>query len=94
VATLRQVSARPRGGNVSLVALGRDDITVDLPDNWTADEVILQADADKIHLGPFTDVKNGAGAGGRGNAGTGLGSLKLTSKPFSETSGTGEITLR
>jgi hypothetical protein len=81
-----------QGGNISLVAEKADNISVKLPSSWTADEVILQADADKIHLGPYTDVKSGAGAGGRGNAGIGLASLKLTSKEFAGS--TGEITLR
>ncbi len=80
-----------QGANVSLVAEKADDITVTLPPNWAADEVILQADADKI-VNPFTDVKLGAGAGGRGEPGTGLASLKLTSKEFAGSTGT--ITLQ
>ena len=80
------------GANISLVGEQGDDISVKLPSDFAADEVILQADADKITLGPFTDIKEGAGAGGRGQAGSGLASLKLTSKEFAGS--TGEITLR
>ena len=65
-----------------------------LPADFAADEIILQADEDKIELGPFTDIKNGAGAGGRGTAGAGLASLKITSKKFADTGSTGKITLR
>jgi hypothetical protein len=79
------------GGTISLVS-EKDDIAVKLPADFAADEVILQADSDKIVLGPFTDIKNGPGAGGRGTAGTGLASLKLTAKEFAGSTGT--ITLR
>lgn len=80
-----------KGASVSLVSEKADDITVTLPANWAADEVILQADADKI-VNPFSDAKLGPGAGGRGEPGTGLASLKLTSKEFAGSTGT--ITLR
>lgn len=81
-----------QGASISLVSPKADDIEVKLPADFAADEVILQADADKIELGPFTDIKEGAGAGGRGQAGTGLASLKLTSDDFAGS--TGKITLR
>ncbi len=81
-----------KGANISLVGQEADDIAVKLPADFAADEVILQADEDKIELGPFADIKNGSGAGGRGQAGTGLASLKLTSKEFAGS--TGKITLR
>ncbi|MBX3214016.1 MAG: hypothetical protein KF850_18420 [Labilithrix sp.] len=81
-----------QGATYSLVSEKADDIAVKLPADFSADEVILQADADKIELGPFTDIKPGAGAGGRGNAGEGLASLKITSKDFAGSTGT--ITLR
>ncbi|MBN9165799.1 MAG: hypothetical protein BGO98_46060 [Myxococcales bacterium 68-20] len=80
-----------QGATISLVSES-DDISAKLPADFAADEVILQADADKIEVGPFTDIKNGAGAGGRGTAGTGLASLKLTAKEFAGSTGT--ITLR
>jgi hypothetical protein len=80
------------GGTISLVSEKADDIAVKLPADFAADEVVLQADADKIVLGPYTDIKNGEGAGGRGQAGTGLASLKVTSKEFAGSTGT--ITLR
>lgn len=82
-----------KGASISLVSENADDIAVNLPSDFAADEVILQAAADKIQLGPFTDIKNGAGAGGRGTAGTGLVSLKLTSKEFAGSGSTGTITL-
>jgi hypothetical protein len=81
-----------QGASISLVSQKGDDIAAKLPADFAADEVILQSDADKIALGPFTDIKQGAGAGGRGTAGTGLASLKITSKEFAGT--TGQITLR
>jgi hypothetical protein len=84
--------AATQGANVSFVSEKSDDIAVGLPSDFAADEIVLQADADQINLGPFTDAKNGAGAGGRGTAGTGLASLKVTSKEFAGS--TGSITLR
>ena len=81
-----------QGATISLVGEEGDDLAVKLPSSFSADEIILQADADKIDLGPFTDIKNGQGAGGRGQAGTGLASLKLTSKEFAGS--TGKISLR
>lgn len=77
-----------QGATLSLVSEKADDIAIKLPSNFAADEVILQADADKIQLGPFSDVKNGTGAGGRGTAGTGLKVLKATSKEFAGSTGT------
>lgn len=79
------------GGTISLVS-EKDDITANLPSNFAADEVILAADPASIDLGPFTDIKNGNGAGGRGTAGTGLKLLHLTSKEFAGS--TGKITLQ
>jgi hypothetical protein len=78
------------GGSYSLVAEQAGDLTVRMPGTFSADEIILQADADKID-NAFTDAKLGAGAGGRGTQGTGLASLKLTSKEFAGS--TGKITL-
>jgi hypothetical protein len=78
-----------QGGSIALVAEKADNISVDLPDSFAADEVILQADADKVDLGPFTDIQT---PGGRGQQGSGLASLKLTSKDFAGS--TGKITLR
>lgn len=80
-----------QGATISLVSES-SDIAAKLPANFAADEIILQADADKLVLGPFTDIKNGAGLGGRGTAGTGLASLKLTAKSFAGSTGT--ITLQ
>jgi len=79
------------GGTISLVSES-DDVQAKLPADFAADEIILQADADKIELGPFTDIKNGAGAGGRGTAGTGLASLKITAKEFAGSTGTITLT--
>jgi hypothetical protein len=79
-----------KGGIISLVANQSGDIDATMPASWAADEVILQADADKIS-NAFTDAQLGSGAGGRGTAGTGLASLKLTSKEFAGS--TGQITL-
>jgi hypothetical protein len=79
-----------KGANVSLVSVQAGDIDVTMnPASWAADEVNAQADADKLSLPG--DVKNGAGAGGRGTAGTGLASLKLTSQSFAGS--TGKITI-
>lgn len=76
-----------QGATISLVGEQGDDIKVSLPSDFAADEVIVQADADKISLGPFSEIKNGQGAGGYGTAGTGLASLKLTSKEFAGSTG-------
>lgn len=76
------------GGSISLVSES-DDITAKLPADFAADEVILQADSDRIQYGPFPDLK---GATSRGTPGTGLRSLKLTAKEFAGI--TGMITLR
>lgn len=80
-----------QGATISLVS-ERSDIAVRLPSDFSADEIILQADADKIDLGPFDDAKTGASAGGRGEAGAGLALLKLTAKEFAGS--TGSIKLR
>jgi hypothetical protein len=79
-----------KGGNISLVCEQADDITATMPTDWAADQVVLNADQDKI--ANTTDAKVGAGAGGRGVAGTGLKALTLTSKSFAGS--TGHITLR
>jgi len=75
-----------KGGSISLVSeLGDFNVTMS-PTTWAADEVIVQGEG-KLDIP--SDVKNGAGAGGRGTAGTGLASLKLTAK-----SSISDITLR
>lgn len=78
------------GGTISLVA-EKFDITASLPSNFAADEVVLVASGgDKnIHTGPFSDIQEGTGKGGRGTAGTGLKFLHLTTK-----GDLGEITLK
>ncbi len=78
------------GGNISLVAEKADDIVAHMPADFAAEEIILQADANQI-VNDFSDAKIGAGAGGRGQAGAGLKSLKITSKNFAGS--TGKITL-
>lgn len=77
-----------QGATISLVAEGARDITAQLPADFAADEIILQAEPSKIDLGSFTDAKNGADAGGRGEAGAGLKLLKLTSKESGRRTGT------
>jgi hypothetical protein len=79
-----------KGGSISLVSESSDINCTMSPPTWAADEVIAQADAASLSIP--SDVKNGAGAGGRGTAGTGLVSLKLTAKSFAGS--TGKITLR
>ena len=81
-----------QGATISMVAPEADDFTIGLPVNFAADEIILQADEDKISLGPFADAKIGEGAGGRGEPGAGLRLLKITSEKFAGS--TGQITLR
>lgn len=82
-----------QGGVVSLVSKKADDITITLPSAFAADHVQLVADADKISVGPFTDITSFVcgdditGCGGRGTAGTGLASLKATSKNFAGSTG-------
>ena len=78
------------GGNVSIVAENKDDITAHLPDAFAADDIVINADTDKI-VNDFPDAKIGQGAGGRGQPGTGLAALKLTSKPI-VTTGTIRLT--
>jgi hypothetical protein len=80
-----------KGGSISLVSES-GDIEARLPASFAADEVVLQADATSIALGPFTDIKNGVGQGGRGQKGTGLASLRITAEEFAGS--TGKITLR
>jgi len=80
-----------KGATISVVSTKAGDITAKLPSTWAADEVILLADQDKIQ-NAFSDAKVGAGAGGRGTAGTGLKLLKLTSQDFAGS--TGKVTLQ
>jgi hypothetical protein len=78
------------GATVSIVAEKADDIIGRLPSDFAADDIQLVADAESIQ-NDFTDAKLGQGAGGRGTAGSGLASLKLSSKEFAGS--TGKVTL-
>lgn len=81
------------GATISIVAEKADDIVGRLPAGFAADDIQLVADTDKI-TNSFTDAKVGAGAGGRGTAGTGLKSLKLASKEFAGSTGAVQLTSR
>ena len=78
------------GGNLSLVSEQAGDITVTMASGWSADQVVINADADKIEND--SGAKLGAGAGGQGTKGAGLVALTLTSKSFAGSSG--KVTLR
>jgi hypothetical protein len=82
--TIATLPATP-GGTISLVSEQAGDITATMSSGWSADQVVINADPDKI-VSPST-VKLGAGAGGEGTAGAGLKSLSLTSKSFAGSSG-------
>lgn len=75
-----------KGGSISLVTEKSDDITMNMPSSWAADSVTLQADADKI-TNAFSDLTTYDGSQGRGQAGSGLASLKATSKSFAGSTG-------
>lgn len=80
-----------KGADVSVVAEQADDINCLLPKDFAADEVIIQTEAANI-VNNFSDLKlDSTGKGTRGQAGTGLASVKLTSKEFAGT--TGKITI-
>lgn len=79
-----------QGARISLVADQADDVVLHLPSDFAADEIVLEADQDKI-TNDFSDAKIGVGAGGRGTAGTGAESIKVTSKTFAGS--TGKVTL-
>lgn len=76
-----------QGGTISLVSEEGNDVTANLPSTFATDRIELVADADKVSLGPFTDITARDGTAGRGAPGTGLASLKLTSKAFAGSSG-------
>lgn len=76
-----------QGGSISLVSNEGDDVTANLPANFAADRIELVADQGKVGVGPFTDITAFDGSIGRGTAGTGLASLKLTSKSFAGSTG-------
>jgi len=73
-----------KGGRITLLAEGGDDVTAKLPADWAADEVILEGGE---IANAFEDVEAGPGAGGRGAPGTGLALLKLTSEEFAGLAG-------
>lgn len=75
-----------QGAGVSVVADQADDIDARVGSNFSADEIILQADAESITNG-FSDVTLTDGKGSRGNAGEGYKSIKLTSKEFAGSTG-------
>lgn len=76
-----------QGAVISIVAEQADDIAALVPASFAADEVILQADADKITNG-FSDLTlDSTGKGSRGTAGEGAKSIKLTSKEFAGSTG-------
>ena len=76
----------------------QDDITARMPSTWAADSIILQADEGSItnNVGGLTLTRATDGTnqstGTFGTAGTGLASLKVTSKEFAGS--TGSITLQ
>jgi len=74
------------GTSVSLVSEKSDNIVLRLPDTFAADVIILNADQGNI-INDFSDAKVGENAGGRGTAGSGYTSIKLTSKQFAGSSG-------
>jgi hypothetical protein len=77
------------GGNISLVSEQAGDVTATMASAWSADQVVINADPDKIVNS--AGAKLGAGAGGKGTAGAGLKALTLTSKEFAGS--TGKVTL-
>jgi hypothetical protein len=79
------------GADISLVSNQAGDIAASLPTAFAADSVDLEADPGAASVGPFSDITKFDGSTGRGTAGTGLHSLKLTSKQFAGSSG--KITL-
>lgn len=76
-----------QGGSISLVSNEGDDVTAKLPSDFAADRIELVADQGKVGVGPFTDITAFDGSTGRGTKGTGLASLKLTSKSFAGSTG-------
>ncbi len=80
-------AAATKGAIVSIVAPQADDISVLVARDFSADEIILQADADKTTNG-FSDVTlDSSGKGKRGNAGEGYASIKATSQEFAGETG-------
>lgn len=80
-------SSATKGAVVSVVAEQADDISLLVSGDFSADEIILQAAADKI-TSAFSDVTlDSSGKGKRGNAGEGYASLKATSKEFAGDTG-------
>lgn len=75
------------GASISINNTKATDITATMPSGFSADEILLQADADKI-VNNVSGALIGAGAGGVGTDGAGLVSLKLTSQPFAGSTGT------
>jgi hypothetical protein len=76
-----------KGATVSIVAENADDINALVPSSFSADEVWLVANAEKITNG-FSDLTlDSSGKGSRGTAGEGYASIKLTSKEFAGDTG-------
>ncbi|MBX3233508.1 MAG: hypothetical protein KIT84_38060 [Labilithrix sp.] len=75
------------GADISFVGLKGGDVTLDVPQDFAADNVFLVADADKRNASAFPDITALDGTVGRGAAGTGFKSIKLTSNEFAGSSG-------
>lgn len=75
-----------KDATIVLIAEQADDVTLSLPADFAANEIVLSADQDKV-TNDFTDAKLGNGAGGRGTAGTGAKSINLTSRSFAGSTG-------
>lgn len=80
-----------KGGTISFQSEKSDDVTLRLPQDFAADNIVLNADEGKA-ISTFDDAKVGDGAGGRGQAGSGLAQITLTSKQFAGSSGTVTLT--
>ena len=75
-----------KSATIALVSEQAGDLDVTMPAGWSADSVVLGADADEI-ANSFALTSTG----GYGAPGAGLASLTITSKPFAGS--TGKITL-
>jgi len=79
-----------KGASVSVVAPNADDISILLPTSFSADDIELNADKDKITTTvsglTLTDTASGK-KGSHGTQGEGLASVKATSQEFAGSTG-------
>ena len=78
-----------KGKPIQITGKQGNDVTVALPADFAADQVVLSAEPASKISNAFSDVQSGSG---RGTQGTGASKITITSTPFAGSSGTVSLT--